>query len=145
MLALVGLSAAISLHAADVFVGAETCRVCHPAQYAAWKEGPHSKSAATLGKRHNDPKCMGCHSTKPQDGLSDVQCESCHGGGAHYSRAYIMKDRKLAEAVGLVVKDLGQCLKCHQGDLPILETFEPGVFWQRLPHSKTRESVPAKP
>lgn len=134
---------AVSPRAADLFVGAESCRVCHPSQYEAWKAGPHANATALLGEAHqNDPKCYGCHATRAQSGFLGVQCESCHGGGAHYSRSYIMKDRRLAEAVGLVVRDYSLCLRCHQGDLPGVEPFDPEQFWKRLPHSKTRKSPP---
>jgi len=130
-----------SVIASDPFVGAETCGHCHKAQYEAWKNGPHSGSLFTLDLEHRkDPRCIGCHSaTHSGAERTGVQCESCHGNGTHYSKSYIMKDRKLSEALGLKVKDYEKCLQCHQGDLPCIKEFDAKKDWKKLPHSKTSE------
>ena len=126
------------LMAADAFVGVETCKYCHQAQYEAWKKGPHSGALFVLNnERRKDSKCLGCHTTGTEAGLQSVQCESCHGGGEYYSKYYIMKDVELARAVGLKVSDFSYCLRCHEGDLPNVRPFDPKIFWKRLPHSKT--------
>lgn len=124
--------------ASDSSLGVATCRHCHPTQFEAWKNGPHSNSLFVLElDSRKDPKCIGCHSSKIEGELENVQCESCHGGGANYAKSYIMKDRELAKALGLKVNDFSVCLICHQGNSPKIRTFDEQVFWKRLPHCKT--------
>jgi len=127
-----------SILASENYVGVETCKHCHPAQYEAWKNGPHAKAFYALDvDRRSDSKCISCHATRPTMGLDSVQCESCHGQGVHYAKSYIMKDRALAESLGLVVNDQRTCLKCHTGNMPTVTPFSFDKFWKRLPHNQT--------
>lgn len=48
-----------------------------------------------------------------------------------------MKDRHLADALGLRAKDYSVCLQCHHGDLPSIEKFDAKKYWNKLPHSQT--------
>ncbi|MDP3277624.1 MAG: multiheme c-type cytochrome [Deltaproteobacteria bacterium] len=78
------------------YVGGEECRSCHEAAFAIWERTPHSRAYWTLDVLHKNfnLSCVGCHVTGYQrpggsevvqnDGLRDVQCETCHGpGSAH--------------------------------------------------------------
>ena len=78
------------------YVGAETCRDCHEEAYAVWEGTPHRRAYRTIEdvSKNFNLSCVGCHVTgyrQPggsevvqNEGLRDVQCESCHGpGSAH--------------------------------------------------------------
>ena len=78
------------------YVGIEACRDCHEDAYAVWARTPHSHAYRTLedSSKNFNLSCVGCHVTgyrQPggsevvqNEGLRDVQCESCHGpGSAH--------------------------------------------------------------
>jgi len=136
---LVVLAAAALLEGADRGeVGAVNCGVCHQAQYQAWLNGPHSKTFSTLTpEQRKDPKCLRCHTMSSADDLQGVQCEVCHGSGKYYSRDYIMKDIKLAEAVGLKPRNLSECANCHTQEAPCIKPFNAEEAWSKLPHSKT--------
>jgi hypothetical protein len=79
------------------YVGAETCRSCHAAEYRWWRTTPHGRAYATLTNLHKEYNlsCVGCHVTgynQPggstvthHEGLVDVGCETCHGPGSAHS------------------------------------------------------------
>ncbi|RJO64902.1 MAG: hypothetical protein C4523_17875 [Myxococcales bacterium] len=124
--------------AGDPLAGAENCRACHPAQYEAWKTGPHGRAKDTLPpEQRKDSRCIGCHSPSQRDGVEQVQCEHCHGNGRYYTKDFIMRDKMLAEAVGLKARDFTTCLQCHQGDTSSIMPFDAKTAWTRLPHSRT--------
>jgi hypothetical protein len=119
------LAALPALAAAQGMVGPETCRACHPAAHAAWREGPHARAYDILPERsRKDARCLGCHSPQSAQGLSGVTCEACHGPGAVYSARHVMRDAELARAVGLVDPDEKTCLACHTESTPSLERFD---------------------
>ncbi|VTT98401.1 Probable cytochrome c-554 OS=Planctomyces maris DSM 8797 GN=PM8797T_17674 PE=4 SV=1: Cytochrome_C554 [Gemmataceae bacterium] len=82
------------------FVGSEKCQNCHQAQFAKWKETPHSHALDALEKiakrpsqRNFDGECVQCHvvglhyktgyeDQKATPHLAHVGCESCHGPGS---------------------------------------------------------------
>ena len=52
--------------------------------------------------QQKDARCLSCHAPdQAEQGMADVTCETCHGGGQYYSPAYVMKDPELARLVGL--------------------------------------------
>jgi hypothetical protein len=73
------------------YVGIGRCGTCHEPEVAFWKKTEHATAWQTLVDRGQqfDYECIGCHVTgfdKPggsnlghNDGLRDVQCETCHG------------------------------------------------------------------
>lgn len=78
------------------YVGIEACRDCHAEAYDVWARTPHGHAYRTLEEisKNFNLACVGCHVTgyrQPggsevvqNDGLRDVQCETCHGpGSAH--------------------------------------------------------------
>ncbi len=118
------LASAPVARAAD-FVGADNCKVCHPAAYEAWKDSPHSRSTASLSpKQQKDARCLSCHSPDQAKGQAEVSCESCHGGGQFYSPRYVMKDAELSRAVGMVDPSEKMCLRCHDATAPALKPFD---------------------
>lgn len=115
--------AAAAVHAGlPLFVGAKTCGACHPRAYEQWAASPHARAFELLpAQAREKPQCLQCHSLDREESLRGVQCESCHGPGAQYAADYVMKDRVLAESVGLVTSPaVGQCKGCHREHSPDL-------------------------
>jgi formate-dependent nitrite reductase cytochrome c552 subunit len=61
--------------------------MCHRVQHQSWAASPHAAKG--------------------------IDCETCHGPGADYWPAAVMRDRAKATAAGLVTPDLASCKKCH--------------------------------
>ena len=108
------------------YLGAESCQGCHPDAYAAWRATPHARAKETLSPtQQKDARCLSCHS--PAEGehqVSNVSCESCHGGGQYYSARYVMKDPELSRLVGLVDPSEKGCRTCHDASSPSLKPFD---------------------
>ena len=79
------------------FLGQDACVNCHQPQYEQWRGTAHSKAFDTLVKQSKDatPECVQCHvtgwtkpggfvSTATSGGLTNVQCEVCHGMGTQH-------------------------------------------------------------
>lgn len=116
--------------AADV-VGAEACKACHPLAYEAWRYGPHARGLEALPEaRRKDARCTVCHAPDADKGLAGVSCETCHGPGRLYSQSYVMRDRELARAVGLVDPGERSCAACHTDSTPSLGRFD---YAKKLP------------
>jgi hypothetical protein len=76
------------------YVGMEECDACHEEAVKFWRTTVHAGAYQTLVDTNQqfDLSCVGCHVTgfrKPggsevvkNDGLRDVQCETCHGPGS---------------------------------------------------------------
>jgi hypothetical protein len=118
------------VRAADA-VGAETCKVCHPGAWEAWRESAHARAWLSLPERSRaDARCTACHAPEGTRGQPGVTCESCHGNGQLYSLPFVMRDRELARALGLQEVGERTCLRCHDESSPSLTRFEYG---RRLP------------
>jgi cytochrome c554/c'-like protein len=116
---------------AQGYIGAETCKACHPAAYEAWSDGPHAHALDRLPeKSQKDPRCTSCHGPSAEAGAQGVTCETCHGPGRMYAQSYVMRDRELARAVGLLVPGEKGCLACHTESTPSLRPFN---YAERLP------------
>lgn len=99
------------------FTGAAVCRECHEAAYQQWLDTGHGRAMPTLELRNKqfDVGCVSCHVTgfhEPggsvtgnHNGLSNVQCESCHGRGEAHRN----------EPPGHIVRDPepSACTGCH--------------------------------
>jgi formate-dependent nitrite reductase cytochrome c552 subunit len=111
---------------AGELVGPETCKGCHPAAWASWREGPHARALESLPPaRRADRRCLSCHAPAAEAGMSGVGCEACHGPGRRYAAAYVMRDAELARAVGLAEPGDRACLACHTESTPSLGKFDP--------------------
>ena len=103
------------------FLGSESCRGCHQAEYAQWKGTGHASAYDTLAaeKRHLDSDCVSCHTTGYGMGgpdaptnvghLKDVGCESCHGPGQEH-----LADPAKGKIMNPPAKAV--CTGCHDGD-----------------------------
>lgn len=107
---------------ADKFVGAESCRECHPQQYAVWLQSRHAHAFASLQAQNNhfNPRCLPCHTVGygASDGyvnpkltptLQNVQCEACHGRCDYHNRL----SRKEEVPVKHVQLRTPDCKECH--------------------------------
>ena len=118
------------------FVGAETCKDCHPKTYAHWKTTKHAHAYEPLisdprdagRNRENDAACVSCHTvgfeflsgfvtTEQTPELKGVQCESCHGPASlHVENP---KDSIALQAVKRTFDDFKRnhrCIQCHDED-----------------------------
>jgi hypothetical protein len=86
------------------WTGSAACGGCHPAELAAWQVTPHARTRARFATRP-EPRCLGCHATGEAPAgpaiAVEVGCEACHGAGAAYAEADVMRDRPVALALGL--------------------------------------------
>ena len=112
-------------------VGAETCRVCHPAAFEIWRESAHARAFLVLPERSRaDARCIACHAAEGSQRQAGVTCESCHGNGQLYSLPFVMRDRELARALGLLDPGEKSCLRCHDESSPSLSRFD---YARKLP------------
>jgi len=125
-LGLVALALALGAGAARAarrdWTGSAACGGCHPAELTAWQATPHARTRDRFGERPA-ARCLGCHATGEAPAgpaiAVEVGCEACHGAGAAYAEADVMRDRPVALALGLV--DLATpraraavCAACHR-------------------------------
>jgi len=121
------------------FSGERSCRVCHAAQHTDWSLTRHACAWETLVRigKETDPKCIRCHvvatdrlggfiSEKSTPHLTDVQCESCHGGNG--CKALTGKPSRVEEAL---------CRTCH--DAVHSPRFDFAKARQRVLHTRGEE------
>ena len=119
----------------STYVGAQKCKFCHKREYEIWKRSPHSYATRRLEPPYRaDPRCLQCHATNPESGLTDVQCEACHGAGRYYSLDFIMKDAELARELGLKDVDAATCLRCHNQKATSIVEFDFEKKWRLISH-----------
>ncbi len=128
--------AALPVHAAVTFAGADACQACHASIFEQWKSTPHAHAFETLVSKNRqfDRDCTPCHSTGffKQGGfvnasatphLGSVQCEACHGNGAAHAKDPTHKTDTVAKST---------CRSCHTADQT--PDFEFTKFWARIDH-----------
>ncbi len=133
------------------FVGAETCKVCHPNAYAEWASTGHAKAYESLTKdpkrnREFDPHCVGCHtlgfeytggfvSAEKTPQFKNVQCEDCHGPGSRHVTEPTNREARGAMSRSAADFDKNQrCVKCHsEDDSP---HFDFATYWPKVIHNK---------
>ena len=129
----------------STMAGAQTCGLCHADEFAAWQKSPHATAHTKLTRSNMRNKvCTSCHSLGDSPMMAGVQCESCHGAGAQYAKDFIMKDKKLSAAVGLVARPGKEvCLKCHGPGSPSIKPFDFEAGWARIGHGKAFKDAAA--
>ena len=104
------------------WTGSAACGGCHPAELAAWQVTPHARTRERFATRP-EPRCLGCHATGEAPAgpaiAVEVGCEACHGAGAAYAEADIMRDPPVARALGLADVSTPKaraavCAPCHR-------------------------------
>lgn len=115
------------------FVGAETCKSCHPRTFEFWSTTRHAHAYEGLlhgprGDRQADAECVSCHTTGfgYESGFVNVaqtpylkaqQCENCHGpGSAHVSDPENAEYRKQVAITADFADRSGVCIRCHDAD-----------------------------
>jgi hypothetical protein len=133
-----------------VFVGAESCRECHPNTYARWASTKHAQAFEAL---LHDPKpntiydaeCVTCHTTgfgynsgwvseSQTPALKGNQCENCHGPGSkHIAEPDNLAFRKPMALTATFADKGGLCIRCHDEDnSPHFNDFS--KFWSQIVH-----------
>ena len=120
------------------YSGNEFCGVCHESETLTWELTRHAGAYNTLVKHgaDHDAECVQCHVVgygqesgfeiaRPQRGLEDVGCETCHGrGGPHLSPGLVREHNY--EAV---------CVTCHNPQHSL--GFEYASFLPKVSHAAT--------
>jgi hypothetical protein len=126
------------------YVGAQRCKSCHAAEFAALENGPHARAYDVLDDAaKKNPRCLACHTMVPEDtqlGLTGIQCESCHGAGRNYTPEYVMRDKELSSLLNLVAKpDATSCTRCHTDQAPTMTPFAFSTAKARIQHWQPRK------
>jgi hypothetical protein len=116
------------------WAGSAACGGCHPAELAAWQVTPHARTRDRFAARP-EPRCLGCHATGEAPAgpaiAVEVGCEACHGAGAAYAEADVMRDPPVARALGLADVSTPKaraavCAPCHRSSTRGVP-FDPGA------------------
>ncbi|QDV33482.1 multiheme c-type cytochrome [Tautonia plasticadhaerens] len=114
------------------FVGAETCRACHPATYQKWSTTKHAYAWPAIesgrrGDRTMDAECVSCHSTgfgfesgfvtaAETSHLRNQQCENCHGPGSLHVSDPVNPDYLSQVRLTRETAEKSLCISCHDSD-----------------------------
>ena len=133
ILALAGVAGGAAAARRD-WTGSAACGACHPAELAAWQATPHARTRDRFASRP-EARCLGCHATGEAPAgpaiAVEVGCEACHGAGAAYAEADVMRDRPVALALGLADVSTPKaraavCAPCHRASTRGA-AFDPGA------------------
>src|SRR3954462_15131819 len=101
---MLGSVTSIALAARRDWTGSAACGACHPGELAAWQVTPHAPTRERFASRP-EARGLGCHGTGEAPAgpviAVEVGCEACHGAGAAYAEADLMRDRPVALLLGL--------------------------------------------
>jgi peroxiredoxin len=128
------------------YSGNEVCSVCHEAETATWELTTHASAFDTLVRHGADGRgeCVSCHVVgygqsggyqvaRPDAGLENVGCETCHGrGGPHLSPGFVV-DHAYE----------GVCQTCHTPEHSL--GFEYASFLPRVSHAANRANLSLPP
>ncbi len=119
------------------YAGNKACGSCHATAYNVWKGSEHAHALATLEKdgHGRDPDCVGCHvvglehekgftSRENTPDLTDVGCESCHGGGKAHAIAPKLNPMPIVGAKS--------CAPCHTPNQS--PNFSFLTYWAKIKH-----------
>lgn len=146
------------------YVGNQVCKSCHAEAYRIWVASSHARSfvvlqtmmAMMMGEAceiqaccpQKSVNCLSCHATAAAVSKAyrcggfhieeGVKCEACHGPGENYITEDIMRDRRAAQAAGLLIPEEKECLVCHRSK-PSHEKLKTKPFdyreaWKKIAH-----------
>lgn len=119
------------------YVGGAACASCHGAADAFWRQTQHATAYATLTREFKEFNldCVGCHVTgynRPGgstvthvQGLTDVQCEACHGPGSRH-----VESSGDTSFITLTPAD-ATCRSCHHTP-HVLDDWDVRASWQKI-------------
>lgn len=130
------------------YVGAGTCKSCHPNTYTKWLTTKHAHAYEPLKNpkrnREYDAECISCHTTgfeydsgwvsvETTPYLQGNQCENCHGPGSFHVGDPDNQKFRTAIALKAELADKNMlCIKCHDADNS--PKFNFGTFWPQVMH-----------
>lgn len=131
------------------YVGAETCKQCHPNTYNKWISTKHAQAYAPLVQKNReaDADCVRCHTTgfEFEGGFTSAditahlkgnQCENCHGPGSKHAEA--PDDMTIRATMARSADDFNKnlrCVACHDED-NAPHGFDFNTMWPKVMHSK---------
>jgi hypothetical protein len=137
-----------------IFVGAETCKSCHPNTFAKWASTKHAHAYEPLvndprddgRNREFDAACVSCHTTgfdfiggfvtaDRTPYLKGNQCENCHGPGSRHAAE--PDNVAFRQAMARSRDDFDRnhrCIACHDEDNDPKFNFD--TYWPQIMHSK---------
>ncbi len=136
------------------YVGAETCKTCHPGTFAKWSTTKHAQAYEVLVHDPHDPDrnreydaaCITCHTTGFEyvggfvntaltPNLKGNQCENCHGPGSKHAAE--PDNEAYRKAIARSSEDFDRnhrCIQCHDEDND--PNFDFGTYWPKIMHQK---------
>lgn len=131
------------------FVGADSCKSCHPNTYTRWSLTKHARAFASLEKDPKpntifDAECVSCHTTgfeynsgwksaETTAFLKGNQCENCHGPGSrHVEEPDGAEFRSLMHLTADLADKNRLCLHCHDEDNS--PHFDFGKYYGQIAH-----------
>jgi hypothetical protein len=131
------------------YVGAQTCKECHPNTYLKWSTTKHAQALTALKNDHKpntiyDAECITCHTTgfpytsgwKSEAAtpyLAGNQCENCHGPGSrHISEPDNVDVKKQIALNAEHANKNGLCERCH--DAENSRHFDFSKYWGQIVH-----------
>jgi Cytochrome c554 and c-prime len=134
-----------------MFVGAETCKQCHPNTFQFWSTTKHAHAFEAL--KHDpkpntiyDAECVTCHTTgfeynsgwqspEATPRLAGNQCENCHGPGSkHVSDPDNVEFKKAITVNAGQANTSGLCYRCHDAENSL--HFEFAKYWDKIVHNE---------
>jgi hypothetical protein len=121
------------------YVGVEACAACHPAARAAWEQSGHRHALDALREKSAafNPACLRCHVTgfghpsgwagAATPGLTDVQCEACHGPGSQHVAAP-------GPGYGTLPESGAACVACHTWENS--PDYRWDAYWPKITHGQ---------
>lgn len=120
----------------STYFGYKSCVDCHQPFIERWSATRHAGALATLEAvgKSRDPECVKCHTTgygeeggfysaTSTPGLTDVQCEQCHGPGREHLSDYTVPMAAVEEPV---------CLVCHTKENS--PDFDFRIYLEKIKH-----------
>lgn len=135
------------------FVGAETCKTCHPGTVAKWAASKHAHAFESIvndpkGDRSDhqfDAECISCHTTgfeynsgwksaEATPYLKGNQCENCHGPASKHVEEPDNKEfLKAISRTAAGADKSGLCYRCHDEDNSPKFNFQ--TYWSQIAHT----------